>query len=70
MYYSAEREGEESLLHPVLFFGDQLTAERARKCQEYKVSDESREEALLGLVPAISDWHAEVNFLQVCTGNT
>ena len=34
------------------------------------MSDESREEALLGLVPAISDWHAEVNFLQVCTGNT
>ena len=55
-------------LHPLVFFGDQLTAERARKCQEYKVSDADAEQALLGLVPAISDWHAEANYLQVvCT---
>lgn len=63
----AEREGQDNLLYRILFFGDQLTAERARKCQEYKVSDCSSEEALLGLVPAVSDWHAEANFLQVYT---
>ena len=30
------------------------------------MSDGSEKEALLDLVPAISDWHAEVNYLQVC----
>ena len=62
--YLSEGEGKERL-HPIVFFGDQLTAERRRKCQEYKVSDEGSEQALLGLVPAISDWHAEVNYLEV-----
>ena len=49
-----------------MFFGDQLTAERARKGQQARVTSDSELEALLGLEPAASDWHAEANFLQVC----
>ena len=30
------------------------------------MNDGSQKEALLGLAPATSDWHAEVNYLQVC----
>ena len=55
----AVREG---VLYPILFFGDQQTTEHSRKCQEYKVSDKSKAEALLGVVPAILDWHAEAEF--------
>ena len=58
--------GEESI-HKVVFFGDQLTAERARKGQDARVNSKTNKEALLGLQPAISDWHAESNFLQVYT---
>ena len=50
----------------VLFCGDQLTVERARHSQENCVNSSSKREALLGLEPTISDWHAEANFLQVC----
>lgn len=49
----------------MVFFGDQLTAERARKSQEARVNSETKKDALFGLQPAISDWHAEANFLQV-----
>lgn len=52
-------------LRRILFCGDQLTVERARGCQEARVNSDSTKEALLGLEPAIADWHAEANFLQV-----
>ena len=51
---------------PLLFMGDQLTVERARSCKEARVNSSSSEDALLGLEPAICDWHAEANFVQVC----
>ena len=56
--------GDDCLKH-ILFCGDQLTIERARGCQEARVNSDTMQEALLGLEPAIADWHAEANFLEV-----
>lgn len=55
---------DENLRH-ILFCGDQLTIERARGCQEARINSDTVKEVLLGLEPAIADWHAEANFLQV-----
>lgn len=49
----------------ILFCGDQLTVERARNSQNARINSDTTDEALLGLYPAIADWHAEANFLQV-----
>ena len=48
-----------------MFFGDQLTVERARASKKARVAADTAEEALDGLEPAAADWHAEANFLQV-----
>ena len=57
------------ILKRILFIGDQLTVECARGSQDERVNSETTEEALLGLEPAVADWHAEANYLQVhaCT---
>ena len=52
----------------VAFFGDQLTAARARKCQQVSVNSPPSD-ALCGLVPFASDWHANVNFMEVRMGH-
>ena len=52
-----------------MFFGDQLTVERARAAQRARVASDTQEDALNGLEPAAADWHAEANFLQVCQCN-
>ena len=49
----------------LMFFGDQLTVERARSAQRARVAADTIEESLSGLEPAAADWHAEANFLQV-----
>ena len=49
----------------LMFFGDQLTVQRARSGQKARIASDTREEALEGLKPAAADWHAEANFLQV-----
>ena len=53
-------------LSTLLFMGDQLTVERARKTAKSRVNAPSAVEALEGLHPAVCDWHAECIFLQVC----
>ena len=53
------------ILKTLIFYGDQLTVERARAGQKVRIASDTREEALDGLEPAASDWHAEANFLQV-----
>ena len=45
--------------------GDQLTVERIRNAQLSRVNSEDSSSALQGLLPFASDWHAEVNFMQV-----
>ena len=69
MLYSIMFAGDDSL-KCILFCGDQLTIERARGCQEARVNSDTMQEALLGLEPAIADWHAEANFLEVWLQNT
>ena len=56
-------------LKTLMFFGDQLTVERARSSKKARIASDTAEEALEGLEPAAADWHAEANFLQVsnCT---
>lgn len=49
----------------ILFCGDQLTVERARSCQDARINSDTAQEALLGLEPAIADWHAEVRVVLV-----
>ena len=50
----------------LMFFGDQLTVERARSAQRARIASDTIEDSLSGLEPAAADWHAEANFLQVC----
>ena len=52
----------------LLFCGDQLTVERARNSQQNRVNSTMKKDALLGLLPIVSDWHAEANFLRVIQG--
>ncbi len=56
---------EESVLHPVLFGGDQLTVARGRAAIKGKVNSQSATKELSGIVPVIEDWHAKANFLSV-----
>ena len=51
----------------LLFMGDQLTVERARNVLKARINSSCSTEALEGLQPAISDWHAECVLLQVCS---
>ena len=48
-----------------MLFGDQLTVERARSSKKSRITADTPVEALDGLEPAVADWHAEANFLQV-----
>ena len=50
---------------PIPFGGDQLTASRATTAKKTRVTS-SGKNALRGLVPFCADWHAKVNFIQVC----
>jgi hypothetical protein len=52
-------------VHTVAFGGDQLTVERCRGVQSTRVNSDNEIDALLGLHPFASDWHAEVTLLQV-----
>ncbi len=56
-------------LKKIAFGADQLTVERARSCQLIRSNSDTETEALQGLVPFASDWHAEVHLLQVCSSN-
>ena len=52
-------------LKALMFFGDQLTVERARASKKARVASDSSADALDGLEPAATDWHAEAVFLKV-----
>jgi len=58
---------ENSVLHPILVGGDQLTVARARAAIKAKVNSETAAKQLSGIVPVIEDWHAKANFLGVST---
>ena len=49
----------------VPFGGDQLTSARATTARKVRVTSKGLD-ALRGLVPFVGDWHAKVNFEEVC----
>ena len=59
--YVTSHEAEKS----VAFAGDQLTVERCRGIQCARINSDNQIDALEGLHPFASDWHAEVVLLQV-----
>ena len=56
---------DDSRLIQILFFGDQLTAARARGAIALRDDDISALHRLEGFVPAVADWHARMCLLQV-----
>lgn len=52
--------------HTVLFGGDQMTAARARGCQNIRKNSERGRDRLEGLKPICEDWHAKLCLLGVC----
>jgi len=49
----------------LLFFGDQLTVERARGAMVLRSLHENVINRLEGFVPAIADWHARMTLVKV-----
>ena len=50
----------------LLFFGDQLTVERARGAMVLRSFHEEAVDRLEGFVPAVADWHARMTLVKVC----
>ena len=53
------------VFHPILFGGDQLTAERAVGSKRCRRNEDRGFDKLAGLTPVIEDWHAKVALLKV-----
>ena len=60
-----QSEGQVENYSPIPFGGDQLTAARATTAKKARVTSQGKR-ALRGLVPFCADWHAKVNFIEVC----
>ena len=58
-------EPTKETLHPLLFGGDQLTAVRARGCQELRINSDTATGRLQGLIPVAEDWHTTLTLLIV-----
>lgn len=54
-----------TMLHQVLFGGDQLTAKRARSAIRIRDNSIQEIDRLKGFIPVSEDWHAKVVFLEV-----
>ena len=52
--------------HPILFGGDQLTVARIRGAQIAMSNARDSVKRLQGLIPVIQDWHTEVILTEVC----
>ena len=65
--YVPVAQSEEKRLKKVLLGGDQLTAARAQTAQRARINSDLHTDAVHGLVPFASDWHAEFNLMEVCT---
>lgn len=52
-------------VHTLLFGGDQLTASRARGCQDLRINSDTTAGKLKGLIPTAEDWHTAVTLLVV-----
>ena len=58
---------DDSKMIQLLLFGDQLTVARARSASMLRDPQLSKKDALKGCDPVISDWHARICLLEVCT---
>lgn len=58
--------GQVVRLQQIAFAGNQLTAAQARKSGSVTANSMSHADSLHGFVPFASDWHAKVNFMEVC----
>jgi hypothetical protein len=54
-----------SFLHQILFGGDQLTCAHARSAMKNVTNTDNAASKLLGLLPVVEDWHAQLNLLDV-----
>lgn len=58
-------DGEEEVVYPILFGGDQLTAARARACSQLRLNSDTPTGRLDALLPTAEDWHTTVTLLVV-----
>ena len=56
---------EEDVFHHILFGGDQLTVERIRTAQKARANSNREQDKLMGFIPVVEHWHAEVTLLTV-----
>lgn len=63
--YSKTEDLEKEAVHQILFGGDQLTAARARGCQEVRINSDTCIGQLTALRPVAEDWHTLVVLLTV-----
>ena len=68
---NSEEEPETSATKVVqlLFFGDQLTVERARGAMVLRSLHEEAVDRLEGFVPAVADWHTRMTLVKVSKFN-
>ena len=52
-------------LHPILFGGERLTAERICGCRRTRSNATNTADQLQGLVPVIEGWHSKIALLKV-----
>lgn len=57
--------GEKEVYSPIPLAGDHMTAARAVTAKNTRVTCKGKG-SLRGLVPFCADWHAKVNFIEVC----
>ena len=62
---SSTSDSSEETVHQILFGGDQLTAARARGCQEVRMNSDTCMGKLNGLRAVSEDWHTSVVLLTV-----
>ncbi len=51
--------------HKILLGGDQLTVARVRGTVALRVTHDTAEEQLSGVLPVVEDWHARLTFMKV-----
>jgi len=63
---STEEQPTQRQIMQLLFFGDQLTVERARGAMVLRSFHENAINRLEGFVPVVADWHARMTLVKVC----
>lgn len=56
---------DDTRFFPVLLGGDQLTVARARAAQALRMSHNTPQDRLEGIIPVVEDWHARMTLMRV-----